>query len=141
MHRDPSVILVREWEGQTTSSGCCGRLEGDFLTRDEEPVFAERRATMCAMGPLYRAIRDRFGEAVRLDVVDPRNALSLAGLMIRDFWTFRVGLAEAVRTLATLPVQGVIVNGRLVARGEWPDPETVLSMLDEAVGETAVPPS
>ena len=131
MPSEPSVILVREWEGQMSSSGCCGRLEGDFLAsgRDCEPVFAERRATMDAMGPLYRAIRARFGSRIRLEVVDPRSFPTLIALLVRDFWTYRVGLGEAVRTIANLPVQGVVVNGRLVARGYWPEPDEIWAHL------------
>lgn len=140
MRKMPSVILVREWEAQMTSSGCCGRLEGDFLIRDGSPMFPERRANMDAMGPLYRAIRDRFGPSVEIEVVDPRSALGLAMLLIRDFWSFRVGLGEALRTLVKLPVQGVVLNGRLVARGEWPDPEWVLQLLDAAVAEAEPSP-
>jgi hypothetical protein len=48
----PSVILVREWEQQLSSSGCCGRIEGDFLSKPGgQPTFPERRAAVEAMGP------------------------------------------------------------------------------------------
>lgn len=137
MRRRPSVILVRESEQQLSGSGCCGRLEGDFLVCDGEPVFAERRAIMDGMGPFYRTLRTRFGEAVEVQVVDPRNLFSLVFLLIRDFWSFRVGVAEALKTLGRLPVQAVVINGRLVARGEWPDPMEVVGILDEAISEAA----
>jgi len=54
----PSIILVREWEQQLSSSGCCGRIEGDFLhfgTEAERP-FQERRSAMECAGTLYRAL-------------------------------------------------------------------------------------
>jgi hypothetical protein len=60
--------------------------------------------------------------------------VSLFFLLLRDFWRFRVGLREAFRTLARIPVQAVVVNGRIVSRGEWPDVEAVL----EEVGRHAV---
>ena len=88
MRTRPSVILIREWEGQLSGSGCCGRVEGDFLTREGEPVFRERRACMEAMAPLSRTLRERFGDAIELQVVDPRNAF-LIFLLLRDFWAFR----------------------------------------------------
>ena len=140
MRRRPSVILIRELEEQLSGSGCCGRLEGDFLVCGGEPVFPERRAIMNAMGPVYRTLRTRFGEAVEVHVVDPRNLFSLSFLLIRDFLGFRVGLVEALKTLARLPVQAVVVNGRLVARGEWPDPMEVVGILDEAMSEASRQP-
>ena len=92
---------------------------------------------MDAMGPLYRALRKRSGGAIELQVVDPRNLLSMIFLLARDFWGFRVGLREALGTLGRLPIQGVVVNGRLVAHGEWPDPADVLRVVDAATGEGA----
>jgi hypothetical protein len=140
VRRNPSVILVREWEGQMSSSGCCGRLEGDFLSSDGCPVFEERRANMNAMGPLYRAIRERFGDSVEIEVVDPRSFLSLLALLVHDFRAFHVGIGEAFRTLTHLPVQGVVVNGRLVAQGEWPDASEILDRLEQAFAEARPAP-
>jgi hypothetical protein len=127
----PSVILVREWEQQLTGSGCCGKLEGDFLGRGDDAVFAERRAVMERMGPVYRRIRDRFGDAVELQVVDPRNA-SLFFLLLRDFRAYRVGLRSALATLFGLPKQGVIVNGALVDRTAYPNAERILAIVEDA---------
>lgn len=89
---------------------------------------------MEAMGPLYRALRARFGDTIDLDVVDPRNAFALGLLLLRDFRRHRVGFLDAVRTLARLPVQAVVVNGRIVARGEWPSAEHVIRLLDTSIG-------
>ena len=72
-----SVILIREWERQMSASGCCGRLEGDFLQRRGERCFPERRAVMEAMGPLYRDLRSRYGNEVEIHVVDPRNLFTI----------------------------------------------------------------
>ena len=139
MRTRPSVILVREWEEQLTGSGCCGRVEGDFLTHRGESTFRERRACMVAMGPLSRTLRERFGDAIELQVLDPRNP-ALMFLLLRDFWAFRVGLVEALKTIGRLPVQAVVVNGRLVARGEWPDPSEVVEILEQAMsGEVGQP--
>ena len=67
----PSVILIREWETQMSSSGCCGRLEGDFLVQQGgERCFPERRSAMEAMGPLYRDLRTRYGDALEITVAD-----------------------------------------------------------------------
>ena len=140
MRAKPSVILIREWEEQLTGSGCCGRVGGDFLTRQGEPTFPERRACMEAMAPLSRTLREKFGDTIELQVVDPRNP-ALLFLLLRDFWAFRVGLVEALKTAARLPVQAVVLNGRLVSRGEWPDPLEVVQILDEAIAAGALQPA
>ena len=140
MRTRPSVILIREWEAQLSGSGCCGRLEGDFLTRQGEPVFRERRACMEAMAPLSRTLRERFGDAIELQVVDPRNP-ALAFLLLRDFWAFRVGLVEALKTIGRLPIQAVVLNGRLLSRGEWPDPLEVVEILEEAISAGGLQPA
>jgi hypothetical protein len=108
-----------------SGSGCCGRLEGDFLQCDGESFLPERRRVMEQMGPLYRTLRERLGDSAEIEVVDPRN-IGLFFLLLRDFWRFRVGLGAALRTLASIPVQAVVVNGRVVARGRWPEPDEVL---------------
>jgi len=124
---------VREWEQQLTGSGCCGKLEGDFLGCGEAAVFRDRREMMERMGQVYRAIRDRFGDAVEVQIVDPRNA-GLILMLARDFFAFRPGLRAALGTLARLPKQGVIANGRLVDRSEHPDPERIVVLLDRLFG-------
>ena len=87
---------------------------------------------MEAMAPLSRTLRERFGDAIELQVLDPRNP-ALLFLLLRDFWLFRVGFIEALKTTGRLPVQAVVVNGRLISRGEWPDPLEVVQILEEAI--------
>lgn len=88
--RKPSVICIREWEQQMSSSGCCGRLEGDFLNWNGETCFPERRQKMEEAG------------------VPPR---------------------EWLRAIGGLKVNAVIVNGRLLSSGEWPDPDRLAQAL------------
>ncbi len=140
MRTRPSVILIREWEAQLSGSGCCGRVEGDFLAREGEPVFRERRTCMEAMAPLSRTLRERFGDAIELQVVDPRNP-ALLFLLLRDFWAFHVGLVEALKTIGGLPIQAVVLNGQLLSRGEWPDPLEVVEILEEAISAGVLQPS
>jgi hypothetical protein len=137
----PSVILIREWEQQMSSSGCCGRLEGDFMSCAEGPVFAERREDMESLGPLYRALRDRFGESVDLQVIDPRSWPTLLALLIRDGRAHGIGVRELLRTIFKLPVRGVVVNGRLIARNEWPPEEVVIDAVEKAAAEPVATPA
>lgn len=125
----PSVLLVREWEQQMSSSGCCGRLEGDFLAPGGERCFPERRNIMEAMGPLYQALRTTYGDAVDVRVVDPRNFPTLLTLLVRDWRAHGVGLRDIARTMGRMSVTSVIVNGRLIARGAWPSFGTVRDAL------------
>lgn len=142
----PSVIFVREWEQQMSSSGCCGRVEGDFLDfgsveagdSDDAPpsscerdrVFAERRKEMEEVGVLYRAVRDRFGEDVDIRVVDPRNLLSLIPILWQEGRRHGVPVGETLRSLLRLSVNMVIVNGRIVARNEWPDADELIELVE-----------
>lgn len=125
----PSVLLIREWEQQMSSSGCCGRLEGDVLLQQGVRCFPERRENMEEMGPLYRALRDRWGDAIDLHVVDPRNLPTLLGLLWRDVRARRVGPLGALRTLFGVTVTSVVVDGRIVSRGRWPTVDGVEAAL------------
>lgn len=129
----PSVILVREWEQQMSSSGCCGRLEGDFLNVGGTPCFLERRREMEGAGALYRALRGEFGEAIELRVVDPRNWLSLLPILIRDFLRFDVTLRSGWATLTGMTVNAAVVNGRLLSRGPWPDLDQVVRAVAQGI--------
>ena len=126
-----SVILIREWERQMSASGCCGRLEGDFLQRRGERCFPERRAVMEAMGPLYRDLRSRYGDEIEIHVVDPRNLFTIFALILRDASDHSLSVWKALRTLFRIPVTGVVVNGQLLARGRWPE----FSELKEVLGD------
>lgn len=95
--------------------------------------MAERRAVMERMGPLYLELKKHLGGSADIEVVDPRN-VSLLFLLFKDFWRFRVGLRQAFRTLSRIPVQAVVVNGRILSRGAWPNADEVLA----AVGQLAV---
>ncbi len=114
-----------------SSSGCCGRLEGDFLVQGGERCFPERRAAMEAMGPLYRDLRSRYGSALEITVVDPRNLISVIPLLLRDARAHGVGVLSAIRTLFRIKMNTVVVNGRLLARGTWPDSAKVYAALGD----------
>jgi hypothetical protein len=94
---------------------------------------------MEAMAPLSRTLRERFGEAIELQVLDPRNP-ALLFMLVRDFWAFRVGIVEALKTIGWLPIQAVVVNGRLLPRGEWPDPDEMVQILEDALSEGVLQP-
>jgi len=129
--RRPRIVLIREWEAQTSASGCCGRLEGQFFEGmgSGERVFPKRRADMEAMGPLYMALRRGWGDRIRLHVVDPRDLLTLIALLFGDARRCGIPLGTALRTLFRLPLLGVLLDGRLVASGRWPSLEEIIHLL------------
>jgi hypothetical protein len=108
-----------------SGSGCCGRLQGDPLGDGKTQAFVERRRIMEAMGPLYRGLKKRFGGEVDVAVFDPRNLVSLIPRLIGDFFRYRVPPSDAFATLSHLSTQTVIVNGRIYARGAWPNPDAL----------------
>jgi hypothetical protein len=65
----------------------------------------------------------------------------LVFLLLRDFWAFRVGLVEGLKTIGRLPIQAVVVNGQLISRGEWPDPLEVVQILEEAISSGVLQPA
>jgi hypothetical protein len=122
----PSVILIRT-TGEA-DCGCCRIPQSALPFQNQDPAFAEQRATMDRMGVVYRALRERFGQAIDLQIVDPRN-IALPILLVRDSWTNQVGLGEAMRTLAGIPMQGVIVNGRIVDESAAPDAREIVDLV------------
>ncbi|MGE0158654.1 MAG: hypothetical protein AB7T31_04530 [Gemmatimonadales bacterium] len=130
MTRRPSIILIREWDEQTSGVRCVGRVRKE-LFQSPDPVFAERRAIMERMGELYRMLRYRFQKRIDLQVVDPRNA-ALPFVLIGEFFTHRVGLREALRTLFRMPPHAVLVNGRIVDVSEAPDIPAIVALVASA---------
>lgn len=126
------LILVREADQQMSGSGCCGRVQGDLAGWDRSgAVFAERRATMGRMGEVYRAVREAFGDRVRITVVDPRNQLAFVPLVLRDALRYRVRPLAAARAVLGASVASGILDGRLLFRGAVPDPQAVVRQLAE----------
>jgi hypothetical protein len=124
-----SLILIREWEQQMSSSGCCGRLEGDLLSWNNEPLFADRRRMMEKAGELYRAVQERFPNSVHVQIVDPRNVPSLIPILLSEFRKVRVPWGAAFSTIRNLAVNTVIVNGRVFSAGTWPDAASLCEHL------------
>jgi hypothetical protein len=122
----PSVILIRQ-TGEP-GGGCCRIPHDSLLTGTEDPAFADARAVMDCMGVVYRALRERFGQAVDIQVVDPRN-IALWTMIVRDFFAHGVGLGEGLRTFARIPMHGVVVNGRIVDDSSTPDAIAIVDLV------------
>jgi hypothetical protein len=134
MSARPSVILVRE--SAEPMGGCCRVPRSSLVTTKEDPAFASQRAIIERMGAVYRALRQRFGRAIDVQVVDARN-IALPIMLVRDFFEHHVGFREGMRTLAQIPHHGVIVNGRIVDESDCPDASAIVAK----VSAIAAPPA
>lgn len=130
-------MLVREWDEQVGSSGCCGRLGGG-----ESEVgageFAHARVAMVAMGAVYRELRAELPE-LDLTVVDPRNTVWLLPALVRDGRARGLGwrqIARQARRATAAPA--IVVDGMVVASSGVPEPAQAVRLVRAALA--AAPP-
>lgn len=126
------VLLVREWDEQTSGSGCCGRLGSEAVEAINEAAqdpYARSRRDMERMGAVYRALQDRFGDELDLTVVDPRNTVWLLPAVWRDARRRGLPVSEALRQVnaATKPCAVVCDGMVLLADGT---PEEAVSAVE-----------
>ena len=137
---DHHLILIREIDQQMSGSGCCGRVEGDLRqwvgggggrggAAEDRCFFPDRRALMDEFGVLYRAVKEAFGERVRVSIVDPRNQVSLVPMVIRDAVRYRVPALTAVQSLVAAGVCSAVFDGQLLFRREIPPVDRVLALM------------
>ncbi len=130
----PSIILIRETEEQVAASGCCGKFEGDFARGAGEWVFPERRQIKESMGAVTRWLKEEFGDAIELTIVDPRNPLYLFPKIIRDVWRFRPSLGATVRSVClAFSFPAVLVNGAVKFSRRVPAREEILQAVLAAI--------
>ncbi len=129
------VLLVREWDQQTTGSGCCGRLEGGDSEMAGAADFTVTRVQMERMGAVYRALVAELSDAdVDIQVVDPRNLTFLVPALIRDAWHHGRSWRNVLHQLRTGVAQGaIVVDGRVVASGEIPRPDQAVGLVLRAL--------
>ena len=124
------VILVREWDAQVGSSGCCGRLGGLDCDVGEEHTFAHARADMEAMGAVYQALHAEFGDVIDLQVVDPRNTVWLVPTIWRDARARGYSAGQTWRQIRRGAAQGaVICEGKVLHTGAPPDPTDIVDAV------------
>lgn len=125
------LILVREVDQQMSGSGCCGRMEGDLvLWSDDGCVFPERRERMSRVGEIYRAVREAFGDRVRITMIDPRNLVSFLPLVLHDAIRYRVPALTALRALTSTSLSTGIFDGQVLYRGRIPLPQEVVARIE-----------
>lgn len=134
------IVLVREWDSQTSGSGCCGRLGGIGCDIHGADDYARARDRMERMGGVYRALRAELPrDAVEISVVDPRNMVWLIPAIIRDGRRRGFGGRRIWREVRRGVRDGaIIVDGRTLPGDDIPVPDvavgSVLRELADAAG-------
>ncbi len=136
------VLLVREWDVQTSSSGCCGRLDDRAVgvltehTRAESP-YARTREEMEVFGAVYRTLRERYREdELELAVVDPRNVVALAPMIWRDARKRGLSARQALRQVRRgTASRSLVCDGVAVHRGEVPDPQRAVAAVERDLAQ------
>lgn len=133
------VVLVREWDAQTSSSGCCGRLGGMSNELGEEQTYAHVRTDMEAMGAVYRALRAEWpADEVELDVVDPRNMIWLVPAIWRDARRRGMRPGAAWREIRRGVAQNaIIVDGKVIVTGAAPHPDEAVAAVRAGLATAA----
>lgn len=133
------VVLVREWDAQTSSSGCCGRLGGVHNELGEADTYAHVRSDMEAMGAVYRAIRAEWpADEVEVSVVDPRNMVWLLPAIWRDGRRRGLSPAEAWREIRHgIAQNAIVVDGKVVLAGTAPHPAEALAAVRAGMAAAA----
>jgi hypothetical protein len=131
------VLLIREWDQQTTGSGCCGRLEGGDAELSAAGEFARTRAVMEAMGAVYRALRAEL-PGVDVQIVDPRNITFLLPGLLGDARRHGLTWRQAWSELRRGSGQGaIIVDGRVVSSGDIPAPDEAVDLVLRALATSS----
>ncbi len=134
--RQHRVLLVREWDSQHGSSGCCGRLGGVDTELGRPEDFAHARTTMVEMGAVYRAVREAFPD-VDVTVVDPRNWMWLWPAVYRDARASGLDPWRAARESAAAGGPAtVVVDGVVVSAREVPDPGRAVALVADRLART-----
>lgn len=130
------VLLVREWDQQTTGASCCGRLEGGDSELSGATDFRRARTDMERMGAVYRALADELPrEHVDIEIVDPRNLTFLLPGLLHDARRRRgLGWREAFGQLRRGVAQGaIVVDGSVVSAGRIPPPDVAVDLVLRAL--------
>lgn len=125
------ILLVREWDQQTTGASCCGRLEGGDTAFAGAADFGRCRHGMEQMGAVYRALAAELsGAGVDIEIVDPRNLTFLVPGLLRDARRRGLSWGAALRQLRHGAGQGaIVVDGEVVSHGRIPEPDVAVGLV------------
>lgn len=135
------IILVREWDAQMSSSGCCGRLGGENHELGDADTYAHNRREMEAMGAVYMALkRELFDVDAEVVIVDPRNMVWLIPAILHDARRVGMPLGGTLSQLARgVSYNSVIADGRVLFHGHVPGVEEAVAAVRGQLGLSTVP--
>jgi hypothetical protein len=125
------ILLVREWDSQTSGSGCCGRLSGYHCADGHPDSFARSRTLMEYIGGIYRALRSELpGDIADITVVDPRNMVWLIPAILRDGRHRGLRGGELWRQLVNGVRNGaIVVDGRALSAYDYDGPDAAVDAV------------
>jgi len=125
MHR---VLLVGPWRSHRAGGCCAGAVDShDGRNRGDGTASADDRSRWAAV---YLAVRSAVGEAVDVQLVDPRNSLFLLPAVYRDARRGGRSPVQAVAAAVRATTPGtLIVDGTILARSVSLTPEQAVRLL------------
>lgn len=125
------VLLVREWDEQTTGSGCCGRLGGETTEMCGAADYSRSRELMERMGAIYLALHAELPRDIcDLQIVDTRNMTYLYPVLYRTARRRGRSRRAALAAISRGVRQGaVIVDGETVLAGDLPPVDEVVRVV------------
>jgi len=125
-----SLIFIRENEGQLTGSDCCGKLEGDWLVQNGQPIFDQQRTILSGIAPLFLEVKNKFSDDIDISQVDPRNQLFLTPKILLDIWRKKKYSRASFQSLFMLyRLPAIIFDGELLFSGRIPSKHELFSRL------------
>ncbi len=125
-----SLIFIRENEGQLTGSDCCGKLEGDWLVQNGQPIFKQQRTILSDIAPLFLEVKNKYSDDIDISQVDPRNQLFLTPKIFLDIWRKKKYSRASFRSLFMLyRLPAIIFDGELLFSGRIPSKQELISQL------------
>jgi hypothetical protein len=122
------LILVRR---RPHAGGCGGAVAHEL----HHVSHSGSDAQVAQTGAIYLAVKREFGDRVEVSVVNADEALTLGPDLIRDAVRYRVPIREALRSLAAAGVGSAVLDGVVLSRGGFAEPDVVVRRIRERIGE------
>jgi hypothetical protein len=94
-------------------------------------TFAHVREDMEQMGRIYRKIQEVYGNRVSIVYLDPRNHFSIAGYLIRQWKTRKIGVSDLFKSVFFGIRRGaVFYNGKWLNQDQLTEVDVILRRIE-----------